>query len=492
MDHRNLAPNDSRRLYTNSESSIQASPDPFMVHSYTSPISPWRAAASPLATFYYPLGQNPHGQNPQGASTVAAPVQSIQNRQHSALPHPDRSLRALQNPDSFAGPSAEPFYWPFNSQPMPGMADFASAPNVGAGMNMISSSSVSANEPGHTIFGTRGVALQPSPATDWEPTRATSNSLSMASRVLSSSGRLGNISEPVAALSSSTTLPYPPSSVSPHRSTQTPSPNSQRSQRSQASMVVEHRGSGLPSLALDRRRQASNRNRRSGSYRQSRSDPSRTQEDGTQNPSGEGNPPTVRSNRRLSLTDEMVARQMQMYRGNMSSKLVASRAAIQSLENVDICSLADNEKTCVICYNDYGMASPEGVMEVPIRLPLCKHVFGDHCIKKWLEDSDSCPYCRSKLQSEPKHLHGSARTFFNMMRLRGLPLPAGNSSFTQLELQSDGRHRTTPLVKNNAGHDSGEMVQDPRKPSLRIIELRSLTQHQKLLPDSFPYLPREL
>ena len=80
---------------------------------------------------------------------------------------------------------------------------------------------------------------------------------------------------------------------------------------------------------------------------------------------------------------------------------------------------------CVICYNDYGVPSPEGINEAPLRIPQCKHIFGDHCIKKWLEDSDSCPYCRSKLQSEPKHSFGSARTFMQMMRLRGLPLPTG-------------------------------------------------------------------
>lgn len=39
-------------------------------------------------------------------------------------------------------------------------------------------------------------------------------------------------------------------------------------------------------------------------------------------------------------------------------------------------------------------------MEKPIRLPKCKHIFGDKCIRKWFEDNDTCPYCRDKLPSE--------------------------------------------------------------------------------------------
>ncbi|KAM4059679.1 ring finger domain-containing protein [Hirsutella rhossiliensis] len=123
--------------------------------------------------------------------------------------------------------------------------------------------------------------------------------------------------------------------------------------------------------------------------------------------------------------DEAAMRQLQLARGAAASKMVASRAALQSLQSVNVNDLSHNEKMCVICYNDYGVESPEGINEAPLRLPKCKHVFGEHCIKKWFEDSDSCPYCRDKLPSEPKPNHGSARTFLNMMRLRGYPLPTG-------------------------------------------------------------------
>ncbi|EPE06480.1 zinc finger protein atl6 [Ophiostoma piceae UAMH 11346] len=93
-------------------------------------------------------------------------------------------------------------------------------------------------------------------------------------------------------------------------------------------------------------------------------------------------------------------RAAQLLRGAMVTQRVASKGAIASLESVDIESLSEDKKMCVICYNDFGVPNPEGVNEAPLRLPKCKHVFGDHCIKKWFNQSDSCPYCRDKLPSQ--------------------------------------------------------------------------------------------
>ncbi|KAK2609788.1 hypothetical protein N8I77_003272 [Diaporthe amygdali] len=107
------------------------------------------------------------------------------------------------------------------------------------------------------------------------------------------------------------------------------------------------------------------------------------------------------SGSRWQYTGLRSVRQAQLLRGQMSNKRVASQKAIKALQNVEIESLPENERTCVICYNDFGVASPEGINEHPLRLPKCKHVFGNHCILKWFEDADSCPYCRDKLHSEP-------------------------------------------------------------------------------------------
>jgi hypothetical protein len=117
---------------------------------------------------------------------------------------------------------------------------------------------------------------------------------------------------------------------------------------------------------------------------------------------------------------------MAAMRGALAAgKRVPSKEALASLETVKLEDLDENGRSkfimtyilgifshcsyrfgilmflaCIICYNEFGISNPEGLTEKPIRLPKCKHVFGDKCIKKWFEDSDSCPYCRDKLPSE--------------------------------------------------------------------------------------------
>ncbi|VUC33894.1 unnamed protein product [Clonostachys rosea] len=80
-----------------------------------------------------------------------------------------------------------------------------------------------------------------------------------------------------------------------------------------------------------------------------------------------------------------------------STKPPPSKRALLSLEEVEISELPEDERTCIICYNDFGDECPEGHAETPRRLPKCKHIFGDRCIKKWLEESDNCPYCRDRV-----------------------------------------------------------------------------------------------
>ncbi|RDA85789.1 hypothetical protein CP532_6299, partial [Ophiocordyceps camponoti-leonardi (nom. inval.)] len=190
-----------------------------------------------------------------------------------------------------------------------------------------------------------------------------------------------------------------------------------------ASTPTNNTNSALPSPVGDRRRQGLSRARRYLASRQSALDSFQNVRDHPvmadfadamlhRRPGQAANhgPP-----------DEASLRQLQLARGAISSKMIASRTAIQTLQSVDVNQLSGNERTCIICYNDYGVESPEGSVESPVRLPKCKHVFGNICIKKWLEDSDNCPYCRDKLPSEPKTAQSvSGRAFMNLMRLRGI------------------------------------------------------------------------
>ncbi|QSZ33153.1 hypothetical protein DSL72_002739 [Monilinia vaccinii-corymbosi] len=84
----------------------------------------------------------------------------------------------------------------------------------------------------------------------------------------------------------------------------------------------------------------------------------------------------------------------------VNGKRMPSKEFLLSLENLKPDDLSKEERTCMICYNEFGVKNPEGVSEQPLRLPKCKHVFGAICIKKWFKENDSCPYCRDRVPSE--------------------------------------------------------------------------------------------
>lgn len=86
----------------------------------------------------------------------------------------------------------------------------------------------------------------------------------------------------------------------------------------------------------------------------------------------------------------------------MPQKPKISEKVLKSLipTTKDELEAAGEEIQCIICYNDFGVTNPEGVTEQPLRLPQCKHVFGDVCIRQWFEDNSTCPYCRDKLPVE--------------------------------------------------------------------------------------------
>lgn len=61
-------------------------------------------------------------------------------------------------------------------------------------------------------------------------------------------------------------------------------------------------------------------------------------------------------------------------------------------------NLPEEDRVCNICYYEFGQRSLDGVREEPCSLLPCKHIFGSHCIGKWLVESSKCPYCRAHLR----------------------------------------------------------------------------------------------
>jgi hypothetical protein len=76
----------------------------------------------------------------------------------------------------------------------------------------------------------------------------------------------------------------------------------------------------------------------------------------------------------------------------------ASQKFIDGLPKVDVSSLDEDDRTCSICYDEYGVVRPEAEepAEDPVKMP-CGHVFGKLCITTWLEEHCTCPACRHKL-----------------------------------------------------------------------------------------------
>ncbi|KAL2065114.1 hypothetical protein VTL71DRAFT_4254 [Oculimacula yallundae] len=96
-----------------------------------------------------------------------------------------------------------------------------------------------------------------------------------------------------------------------------------------------------------------------------------------------------------------------------------AKEAFQSLEKLKVEDLPKESKDCTICYNDFGVENPDGVVEQPVRWPKCKHLFGDKCIQRWFEEGkDTCPYCREKIPSANVGKRSDMEAQMRMMQRR--------------------------------------------------------------------------
>ncbi|XMA20511.1 hypothetical protein WAI453_013302 [Rhynchosporium graminicola] len=125
-----------------------------------------------------------------------------------------------------------------------------------------------------------------------------------------------------------------------------------------------------------------------------------------------------------------------MDRASAAGRRIMAKEAFNSLEKIKVEDLPKESKDCTICYNDFGLENPDGVIEQPVRWPKCKHLFGDKCIQRWFkEGKDTCPYCREKIPSESatKNL-GMETQLRTLQRRRLLQAAAGG----QQQLRHDG------------------------------------------------------
>ena len=66
---------------------------------------------------------------------------------------------------------------------------------------------------------------------------------------------------------------------------------------------------------------------------------------------------------------------------------------------VDLDSLEQEDRECIICNVSYGSADVTKDIEFPVKLK-CPggHIFGSKCITSWLTEKTTCPYCRFEFQ----------------------------------------------------------------------------------------------
>ena len=73
---------------------------------------------------------------------------------------------------------------------------------------------------------------------------------------------------------------------------------------------------------------------------------------------------------------------------------VLSRLAVQKFGGL-VNRNEDDTKSCVICYDDF--TEQDDVTTLPCN---AKHIFHKDCIKKWLENKNTCPLCNVEISEE--------------------------------------------------------------------------------------------
>ncbi|KAH7364603.1 hypothetical protein BKA65DRAFT_141647 [Rhexocercosporidium sp. MPI-PUGE-AT-0058] len=187
------------------------------------------------------------------------------------------------------------------------------------------------------------------------------------------------------------------------------------------------------------------------------------------------------------LENEAVRREATSYRESeeqhaliMQGALAAGRRmmakeAFTSLEKMKVEDLPNESKDCTICYNDFGVENPDGIVEQPVRWPKCKHLFGDKCIKRWFDEGkDTCPYCREKIPSEMAAKGMGMETQMRMLQRRRMMHAAATG-------QQQARHGVPP----NVGFFPDDTASGRLVSTIPVLQFHPVWQLLKSAPSSY-------
>lgn len=88
-------------------------------------------------------------------------------------------------------------------------------------------------------------------------------------------------------------------------------------------------------------------------------------------------------------------------KSDMSTPLPSRQVFLSKLRTISLAKLPEcynGITTCSICFGDLADKAKKGTSERAVRLH-GTHIFGALCIRKWLEEHDSCPICRTKVHT---------------------------------------------------------------------------------------------
>ena len=178
---------------------------------------------------------------------------------------------------------------------------------------------------------------------------------------------------------------------------------------------------------------------------------------------------------------------------------------------ITIKDLSDStvEKTCPVCTNEYKVnyanlidgRKESDAGEIPIKLPICGHVFGHDCIQRWAPNN-TCPLCREPLlytgEVVPGYIDfdlrdcafiGNLHLARRLMRLlrewEEIPGPPRPADFSDLATELDHhagnfnlrpRPRVGPPAVNPGPRAQERPARSPIPDILRIIPPRHLTE----------------